>query len=59
MPRASSARSSLDGVLHAGAVGADDKEIETGLADLRAKSDRFEGARLADKSVDRLQFCRR
>ena len=49
----------LDGILHAGAVRADDKEIEAGLADLRSEADRFEGARLTDKPVDRLQFCRR
>ena len=49
----------LDRVLHAGAVGADDKQIEAGLADLGAKPDRFERARLADQAVDRLQLRRR
>ena len=49
----------LDRVLHAGAVGADDKKIETVFADLGAKPDRFERARLANQAIDRLQFRRR
>ena len=48
----------LDGVLHAGAVGTDHKQVEAGLADLHSKPDRFDSAGLADKPVDRLQLCR-
>jgi len=36
----------------------DHEQIEAGPAHLRSKPDRFDGAGLADKPVDRLQFCR-
>ena len=42
----------LDGVLHAGSVGTDHKEVESGLVNLRSEPDRFEGAGLADEPVD-------
>jgi hypothetical protein len=49
----------LDGILHAGALGTDYEQVESGLVHLRSKPDRFDRAALTDQPVDQLQLCRR
>jgi hypothetical protein len=52
-------KNGLDTGLHAGAIGADNEQVEARLVDLRPESDRFEGALLPDEPIDRLERCRR
>jgi hypothetical protein len=48
----------LNGLLHAGAAGADHEKIETLLAGMRSKSNGIAGPCLPDKAIDRLQLSR-